>query len=570
MSIFQLKKSVAVKFASVLVGGAMALTLVFGGAVAPAQAQTVEELTSFLNGLLAQIAELQSQLSDQGIGIEDTPKTISYSFPKNLSPGDSGADVLNLQKVLNMSADTQVATTGVGSTGLESEYFGSLTKAAVIKFQNKYASEILTPLGLTTGTGYINASTRARLNSMAAPTTPTTTFPAGCTSAEGFSPTTGQACLSAGTPTTTTTTFPAGCTSTKGFSATTGQACLGTGTSNINFDDAVMKSSLMIKIFDNSENRFVSSGSGISVGGMGNILTNYHVIEKAILNPNRYNINGCVTISLNSVPECNYSLNLTRNLLSGGTVTAKYDKDLDLALLYIDQVKVNGNWTSILNVSMDDLKDRSIYLSSYTKNYNDLHIGDSVYSIGYPDYGNGTSIQVEGIVTSGPEMFVVKSFGGELSERFVIGSDFGISHGNSGGPVFNPKGELIGMTDACFENSNKKCVKGYFLPLPTVNSWYTKVSDSHIITWQGKSYYSSNNGISDNVQKSALCLLRQNSYYDANTSTDNCICKTGYSKNLDGDCVDSSGTVNPQLRYGQAVDPEKELKALQMLESLFR
>ena len=203
MSIFQLKKSATLKFVSVFAGGAMALSLVFGGAVAPAQAQTVEELTALINGLLAQIATLQTQLT--GIGGETTG-TVSYSFTKNLSQGDSGADVLNLQKVLNMSADTQVAATGVGSAGNETEYFGSLTKTAVIKFQNKYVSEILTPVGLTAGTGYVGASTRAKLNTMTAvvtpttPTTPGTTLPDGCTATTGFSPTTGEACSGTGTP----------------------------------------------------------------------------------------------------------------------------------------------------------------------------------------------------------------------------------------------------------------------------------------------------------------------------------------------------------------------------------
>lgn len=159
------------KVISVFAGSAMALTLVFGGAVAPAQAQTVEELTAQINSLLAMITSLQAQLTTIGGG---TVSGVSYSFTTNLSQGDSGADVLNLQKVLNMSADTQVAVTGVGSAGLETEYFGSLTKTAVIKFQNKYASEILTPVGLTAGTGYVGPSTRAKLNTMTAPVVPVT------------------------------------------------------------------------------------------------------------------------------------------------------------------------------------------------------------------------------------------------------------------------------------------------------------------------------------------------------------------------------------------------------------
>ncbi len=221
MSIFDLKKSATAKFVSVFLGSAMALTLVFGGAVAPAQAQTVEELTALINGLLSQIATLQTQLSTMG---GETPATgTSYNFTKNLSQGDSGVDVLNLQKVLNMDTATQVAATGIGSTGLESEYFGSLTKAAVIKFQNKYASEVLTPVGLTAGTGYVGASTRAKLNSMTGtgtPTTPTTTFPAGCTSAVGYSPTTGAACNGSTGGTTPVTPTGTGLTVTPGVQPT--------------------------------------------------------------------------------------------------------------------------------------------------------------------------------------------------------------------------------------------------------------------------------------------------------------------------------------------------------------
>ncbi|MBU1558173.1 peptidoglycan-binding protein [Patescibacteria group bacterium] len=181
MNYLKLRKLATAKSVSVFVGFAMTLSLV-GGAAMPAQAATVEELTAQIASLLATISSLQTQLSSMTGGTTTTG--VSYTFTRNLKLGMTGDDVMNLQKVLNMSADTQVAASGIGSAGNESSYFGGLTKAAVIKFQNKYASEVLTPVGLTLGTGYVGASTRAKLNTMGetvvTPTTPgTVVVPAG-------------------------------------------------------------------------------------------------------------------------------------------------------------------------------------------------------------------------------------------------------------------------------------------------------------------------------------------------------------------------------------------------------
>jgi hypothetical protein len=101
-----------------------------------------------------------------------TPKTnttgdISFVFLKNLKQGDTSADVMMLQVILNRDSETQITKTGHGSPGNETDYFGALTKAAVIKFQNKHAAEILIPNGLTSGTGFVGLSTRVVLNTLA-------------------------------------------------------------------------------------------------------------------------------------------------------------------------------------------------------------------------------------------------------------------------------------------------------------------------------------------------------------------------------------------------------------------
>ena len=90
----------------------------------------------------------------------------NYIFNANLSFGDSSEDVKELQIILNIDTETQVATNGVGSLENETEYFGNLTRSAVITFQNKYAEKILTPIGLQKGTGFVGIKTREFLNSM--------------------------------------------------------------------------------------------------------------------------------------------------------------------------------------------------------------------------------------------------------------------------------------------------------------------------------------------------------------------------------------------------------------------
>ena len=87
----------------------------------------------------------------------------TFRFTTALNPFTTNLNVKNLQIFLNDQGFT-VSTTGAGSRGFETSYFGNATKAALIRFQEYYRTEILTPNGLTRGTGYFGPATMRKVN----------------------------------------------------------------------------------------------------------------------------------------------------------------------------------------------------------------------------------------------------------------------------------------------------------------------------------------------------------------------------------------------------------------------
>jgi hypothetical protein len=83
---------------------------------------------------------------------------IDNIFNYDLYKTSQGADVIKLQKVLNLDGDTVVSCGGTGSVGNESDYFGPATEKAVIKFQNKYS--------ISPANGYVGQKTRDVLNAV--------------------------------------------------------------------------------------------------------------------------------------------------------------------------------------------------------------------------------------------------------------------------------------------------------------------------------------------------------------------------------------------------------------------
>jgi hypothetical protein len=168
-------------------GIAIALSVVVSPAFAACSLTTMSECDNA--GLMTLIAQMLSGSQTQtqtttGAAISGIPA--GFTFTTNLKQGSTGNDVKYLQVLLNSDA-----ATSIGNSGKETTYFGTATKAAVVKFQNKYASEVLTPYGLKAGTGFFGSASRVKANAMIASGTTTTTTTGGTTTTTTTTPATG-------------------------------------------------------------------------------------------------------------------------------------------------------------------------------------------------------------------------------------------------------------------------------------------------------------------------------------------------------------------------------------------
>lgn len=95
--------------------------------------------------------------NETGIRKKIVKKETIFQFKSDLKLGSRGEEVKELQKCLSKYPEVypQAKITG---------FFGTETKEAVIRFQEKYAKEILEPWGFTKGTGIVSKTTRSKLN----------------------------------------------------------------------------------------------------------------------------------------------------------------------------------------------------------------------------------------------------------------------------------------------------------------------------------------------------------------------------------------------------------------------
>lgn len=110
---------------------------------------------------ISELEELLKQLRNQldELNKQDSNNVSCQSFQEHLSYGLRNNDeVRYLQEFLKNQGSE------IYPEGLVTGNFLSLTKAAVIRFQEKYKEEILSPLGLSKGTGYVGPMTIKKIN----------------------------------------------------------------------------------------------------------------------------------------------------------------------------------------------------------------------------------------------------------------------------------------------------------------------------------------------------------------------------------------------------------------------
>ncbi len=124
-----------------------------------AEEQRIKALLAQIAALKAEIARLQAQI--QAI-LQKREHKRCGKFENNLYYGLRSKEVRCLQEFLRSQGPS------IYPEGIVSGWFGPLTRSAVIRFQEKYASEILAPYGLTKGTGFVGPRTRAKINQILA------------------------------------------------------------------------------------------------------------------------------------------------------------------------------------------------------------------------------------------------------------------------------------------------------------------------------------------------------------------------------------------------------------------
>lgn len=221
----------------------------------------------------------------------------------------------------------------------------------------------------------------------------------------------------------------------------------------------------------------ISSGTGFIITKDGYVLTNQHIfdnsyqedekIDPEIVKNRLYNalvqyFNRNIPISLMSDADFNrlktdlhtlaynYQVKYHVKVDNKKDYTAtlvKMDKDADIALFKIDAKDAN-----FLAIPIGDSET--------------LRVGQKIIAVGYPEPGKlGFLKDFKSTLTEG----VISAI--RTTEKYGIQHSASINFGNSGGPLLNLKGEVVGINTAMIRDANNIF---FAIPVKKVTDWLTK------------------------------------------------------------------------------------------------
>ena len=184
-----------------------------------------------------------------------------------------------------------------------------------------------------------------------------------------------------------------------------------------------------------------AAGSGFVITDDGYILTNYHVIEDAS------------SIQVSFIDGSTYDAELV-----GG------ESENDIAVLKIDAAGL----TPVVIGDSDNVK-----------------VGEQVVAIGNP-LGELTYSMTSGIISAKDRSITMEN--GEVMN--MIQTDTAINSGNSGGPLFDMYGQVIGITTAKLSSSSSSSATieglGFAIPINDIKDMVTDIMENGYVT--GKAY----------------------------------------------------------------------------------
>ncbi|KAJ9565667.1 hypothetical protein OSB04_001633 [Centaurea solstitialis] len=194
------------------------------------------------------------------------------------------------------------------------------------------------------------------------------------------------------------------------------------------------KSSDEVVMVDDEKAIVEGTGSGFIWDNFGHIVTNYHVVEK-------------LATDQNGRQRCKvFLVDKTGKSLSRDAKIIGVDPSYDLAVLKVD---------------VEGIEVKPVSIGSARK----LNVGQSCYAIGNP-YGYENTLTTG--VVSGLGREIPSPNGGAI--RGAIQTDAAINSGNSGGPLLDSHGQVIGVNTATFTRKGTGASSGvnFAIPIDTV------------------------------------------------------------------------------------------------------